>query len=123
MALDDERWLGLDVEQATHMAVGGVGDAQAAGRRRALHPRGQVDRRASCGVLALDTSAENDCRCVDSDTYGEATEAPARLDLSRVSPRLVEEHESSTHSPLCVVFVGSRGTEDRLEAIAHKAQH
>ena len=122
-ALDRERLLRLDLEQAAHLRVGVVADAQRAGRRGLLHARGDVDRDAADAAVGIDPAAEQHAAGVDADAHVEAVVAVRAPDLGAERPAELEQREAAAHGALGVVLARFVGTERGQDVVAGVLQH
>ena len=123
MALHLQRRLGLHVEHAAHVQVGGVADAQAASRRALLHPRGDVDGAATDRAAFVNPAAEQHAAGVDADAHVEAGVAEAALHRLALGPAFGQQRQAGVHGALRVVFVRAAGAEGREQAVARVLQH
>ena len=122
-ALHQHRRLWLQVEQATHLAVSVVADAQGAGRRRLLHARGHVDGHAADRAFVVHAAAEQHAAGVDAQAHVEAVVAVPQRHQAALAPAFVEQGQAGAHCALGVVFVRLRGAEHGQQAVARVLEH
>ena len=117
-ALDRQRLLPLDLEQAAHLRVGVVADAQAPGRRGLLHPCGDVHRDAANAAIGIHAAAEQHAAGVDADANVEAFVTVRRPHFGAERLAEVEQGQAAAHGALGVVFLGFVGAEGGQDAVA-----
>ena len=97
-------------------------DHDAAGRRRGLHPRGDVHGVAHRRVLARDVAPDHpddDRAGVDADAHLERHTVP-RVLLAAEARDLADHVEAAAHRALGVVLVCDRRAEEHEHAVAHE---
>ena len=117
-ALDLDRRLRFDVEDAAHVSVRLVADPQGAGGSGLLHARGDVDADAANASFGVDAAAEEHRAGVDADAQVEAVEPVARATAGRERRRLGDDREAGADRALGVVLEGLVGAEHRQQAVA-----
>ena len=122
-ALDLDRRLRLDVEDAAHVPVGLVADPQRAGGRGLLHARGDVDGDAADASFGVDAAAEQHRAGVDADAQVEAVEAEASTKAGGERCGLGDDRQAGADRALGVVLERLVGAEHGEQAVAGVLQH
>ena len=122
-ALHDERLLRFDGEHAAHVAISVVADAQAAGRRRLLHARRDVDRLPADALLGVDSAAEQHAAGVDADAHVEAVVTVLAAHELALLPSRGEQRQAGAHRALGIVLPRLDGAEHGQHAVAGVIQH
>ena len=121
-ALDLDRRLRLDVEDAAHVPVGLVADPERAGGRRLLHARGDVDGDAANAAVGVDAAAEQHRAGVDADAQRELVEPEARAEAGGERRRLGDDRQAGADGALGVVLERLVGAEHGQQAVARVLQ-
>ena len=116
-ALDGDRSLGNDVEDAAHMTVGVVADPQPTGGRALLHARSDIDHLAANRALFVDAAAEQHAAGVHADADAEFG------DRRRPPPAFVQQRKAAAHGLGGVVLAGLGRAERGEQAVAGVLQH
>ena len=118
VALDLQRGLGAQVEQALHQAGGVVADAQRAGRRMLLHPRGQVDGGAADGVGRIHAAAQQHRPGVQAHPHIEAGVAVVAPHLVGQQAGLGQDGQTGGNRIFGIVLARQLGAEGGQQAVA-----
>ena len=114
--------LQLDVEDAAHMGVGGVADAQAAGRGGLLHAGGDVDRNAADAAFGIDAAAEQHAAGVDAHAHVQAGAPVGGLHFVTERTAQFQQRQAASHGALGVVLAGFVRAEGGQQVVARGLQ-
>ena len=121
--LDADQGLLNHLEQAAHMAVAVVADAQAAGRRALLHARGKVDGGAADAAFGVDPAAEQHGAGVHAGAHIEIGHAVQLAHQRRQLQRGFDDAQAGAHGAFDIVLMRLVGTKGGQHAVAGVLQH
>ena len=122
-SLDLDQHRLAELEQAAHVPIGVVADAQPPRRCALLHARSDVDGRAADAAFGVDAAAQQHGAGVQAGAHREVGQAVAAPDLVRLRFRVFDDRQPGVHRALDVAFAGFLGAERGQHAVAGVLQH
>ncbi len=117
-ALHHQGVLRVDLEQAAHLQIGVVADAQGPCGRGLLHPRGDVDGNATDAAVGVDPAAQQHAAGVQAHAHIEAGVAVGGEYFRAECLAQFEQGQTAAHGALGVVFARLVGAERGQDVVA-----